>query len=216
MDDPARVARLLLESASTLANTTNARAIVVAADALPELEGVPPRTVLVSRDEEPVPEFEKLFESAHATITVPRVELDRLGQVKLAAIIAISHRIIDLNDDVIFLSGPYKSLIDTLVVMSIGAEYELFDTTDQPELGEHIKRAVFHRVLALALQIGQHGREGKKIGALFVVGDIEHVLEQSKQMILNPFKGYDPRELHQVDLVHRQPVGRRRPRLEGG
>ena len=199
MDDPAGVSRLLLESATTLAQTTNARAIVVYVDALPELEAVPPRTVLVARDEHDLDRIEKFTESNTCTITVPNVTLDRFGQVKLAAIIALSNRIIDLGDTVIFLTGPFRSLTDSIVVMTIGAEYELFDTTEQRSIDEHIKRAVFHRVLSIALALGQHGREGKPIGALLVVGDAKHVLEQSEQMILNPFKGYHEKQRNILD-----------------
>lgn len=199
MDDPAGVSHLLLESATTLAQTTNARAIIVYVDALPQLEAVPPRTVLVARDEHDLNRIEKFTESNPCTITVPNVTLDRFGQVKLAAIIALSNRIIDLGDTVIFLTGPFRSLTDSIVVMTIGAEYELFDTTEQRSIDEHIKRAVFHRVLGIALDLGQHGREGKPIGALLVVGDAKHVLEQSEQMILNPFKGYHEKQRNILD-----------------
>ncbi len=199
MDDPTRVARLLLESAATLAQASNARAIVIAVDALPELDAVPPRTVLVVRDDHDRKRAKHLAESTQATIEVPDVVLDRLGQVKLAAIIALSNRLIDLGDTAIFLTGPFKSLIDTVVVMAIGSEYELFDTTEQPSIDEHIKRAVFHRTLSLALGLGQHGREGKPVGTLLVVGDSRHVLEQSDQMILNPFKGYDEKQRNILD-----------------
>ncbi len=200
MSDASRVARLLLESAATLAQSTNARAIIVYADALPELDAVPPRTVLVTRDNQDERLAERLAKSTSATINVPDVTLDRFGQVKLAAIIALSNRIIDLGNTVIFLTGPFLSLIDSVVVMTIGAEYELFDTTDQPTIDEHIKRAVFHRVLSLALDLGQHGREGRRVGALFVVGATKQVLEYSEQMILNPFKGYEEKHRNILDL----------------
>ncbi len=200
MSDTASVPRLLLESATTLARSTNARAIVIYIDALPDLDAVPPRTILVSRnDEEDRPRIEKLSQSGPKTISVPNVVLDRFGQVKLAAIIALSNRVIDLGDTVIFLTGPFRALIDTAVVMSIGAEYELFDTTEQPSIDEHIKRAVFHRVLSLALNLGQHGREGRRVGALLVIGSAKQVLEHSEQMILNPFKGYDEKQLNILD-----------------
>jgi diadenylate cyclase len=199
MDDPTKVARLLLESATTLAQAVGARAIVVAVDALPEVESVPARTVLVTRDEADRREVRRLAESALALIDVPNVELDRMGQVKLSAIIALSNRVIDLGDTVVFLAGPFRSIIDSLVVMTMGAEYELFDTTEQPDIDEHIKRAVFHRALSLALDLGQHGREGRRVGSLFVVGDYRHVLEQSEQMILNPFKGYPEKDRNILD-----------------
>ncbi len=169
------------------------------ADALPELDAVPPRTVLVTRDEPDLRVAERFADAGATIIEVPNVTLDRFGQVKLAAIIALSNRIIDLGDTVVFLTGPFRSLIDSLVVMSIGAEYELFDTTEQPSIDEHIKRAVFHRVLSLALDLGQHGREGRKIGALLVVGAAKQVMEHSEQMILNPFKGYDEKHRNLLD-----------------
>jgi DNA integrity scanning protein DisA with diadenylate cyclase activity len=199
MNDPTRVARLLLESATTLAKTCHARAILVSIDALPELEAVPEKTILVARDEADRERAERLGPSPQAVVTVPNVELDRMGQVKLAAIIALSNRLIDLNDSAVFLTGPFRSIIDALVVMTIGVEYELFDTTNQPDIDEHIKRAVFHKMLTLALLIGQHGREGQKVGALFVVGDHRRVIEQSEQMIMNPFKGYDERDRNLLD-----------------
>ena len=206
MSDAARVSHLLLESASTLAQSSNARAIVVYADALPQLKAVPARTILVARDEHDLRMTDKFAESHPTTITVPNVTLDRFGQVKLAAIIALSNRIIDLGDTVIFLTGPFRSLIDSVVVMTIGAEYELFDTTEQPQIDEHIKRAVFHRVLSLALHLGQHGREGRRVGALFVVGAAKQVLEHSEQMILNPFKGYDEKHRNILDLAMTETV----------
>ena len=200
MSDGASVPRLLLESATTLAQSTNARAIVVYVDALPDLDAVPPRTILVSRsNEEDERHIERLQQSGTATISVPNVMLDRFGQVKLAAIIALSNRVIDLGDTAIFLTGPFRSLIDSMVVMSIGAEYELFDTTEQPSIDEHIRRAVFHRVLGLALDLGQHGREGRRVGALLVIGSARQVLKHSEQMILNPFKGYDEKQLNILD-----------------
>lgn len=199
MADATKIARLLLEAASTVARVSSARAIVVAIDALPELEAVPVKTILVAREPADHERIGRLDEPPLGVIDVPNVELDRLGQVKLAAVIGLSTRGIDLHDTVVFLTGPYRSIIDSMVVMSLGIEYELFDTTDQPDIDEHIKRAVFHRVLSLALNIGQHGREGKKIGTLLVVGDTRTVLEYTDQMILNPFKGYDEHERNILD-----------------
>lgn len=200
MDDPVQRSRLLLQSADSLSDASDARAIMVAIDALPdEIENLPDRAVLVARDEGDRRLIRRYGIEPTAIIDVPDVELDRLGQVKLAAIIALSNRVLDLGDTVIFLTGPFRSIIDTLVVMSIGSEYELFDTTEQPTIDEHIKRAVFHRVLTLALELGQHGREGRRVGTLLVAGDHAQVLERSEQMILNPFKGYDERERNILD-----------------
>ncbi len=190
MHDAAQLARLLMEAATSVAQSTGARAILTAVDAIPEVDAVPPRTILIVRDGHDHDRAEALAGSALGMIEVPNVELNRIGQVKLAAIMAVSHRMIELTDSAVFLAGPYRALVDSLVVMAIGSEYEMFDSTDQPEIDEHIRRAVFHRVLSIALHLGQHGREGRRVGSLIVVGDSPDVLRQSEQLIMNPFHGY--------------------------
>ncbi len=199
MQDPTLIARHLLESAASLAHASNAGAIIAYIDALPDLAVVPQRMVLIARDDADRGRIEAMSEPPLAALDVPDVTLDRFGQVKLAAIIALSNRVLQIGDVAIFLTGPFRSIIDSLVVMTIGAEYELFDTTEQPEIDEHIKRAVFARALEIALHLGQHGREGRPVGGLIVIGDAAVVLEQSEQMILNPFKGYTEQERNLLD-----------------
>ena len=94
----------------------------------------------------------------------------------------------------VFVTGVKGLGLDTIVVMTVGQEFELLQTVDQPTLTEHIRRAVFHRVLNLATSLAAEGREGKPVGALFVVGDSQEVTKASQQMILNPFHGYPERQ----------------------
>ncbi|NPA76434.1 MAG: hypothetical protein GXN93_01620 [Candidatus Diapherotrites archaeon] len=54
--------------------------------------------------------------------------------------------------------------------------------------------SVIERILTLAEEIRDEGREGRKIGTLFVVGDPGELQQYAKQLILNPFKGYAPEE----------------------
>jgi DNA integrity scanning protein DisA with diadenylate cyclase activity len=53
-----------------------------------------------------------------------------------------------------------------------------------------VRPDVLERVLNIAAELGYEGREGKMVGGLFVVGDSQNVLALSRQLILNPFKGY--------------------------
>lgn len=46
------------------------------------------------------------------------------------------------------------------------------------------------KVVELAVEIAREGREGRKIGTLFVVGDSEAVMERSKPLILDPLLGH--------------------------
>ena len=55
----------------------------------------------------------------------------------------------------------------------------------------HVNTQVLERVITLAVEIAREGREGRKIGTLFVVGDTEAVLEASRPLILDPLAGHD-------------------------
>ncbi len=54
------------------------------------------------------------------------------------------------------------------------------------------------KTLLLAIEIAREGREGKKIGTLFVVGDEENVLARSRNMILDPLFGH-PNNVKRID-----------------
>jgi DNA integrity scanning protein DisA with diadenylate cyclase activity len=57
------------------------------------------------------------------------------------------------------------------------------------------KHALEH-VILLAAEIAREGREGRKIGTLFVVGDTETVLARSRALLLDPLYGHAPELLH--------------------
>jgi diadenylate cyclase len=53
------------------------------------------------------------------------------------------------------------------------------------------------QVVELAVEIAREGREGRKIGTLFVVGDSKAVMERSRPLILDPLFGH-PEEVKRV------------------
>ena len=53
-----------------------------------------------------------------------------------------------------------------------------------------MNRRTWRRVVDLAVEIAREGREGRKIGTLFVVGDSEAVIGHSRPMILDPLAGH--------------------------
>jgi len=50
---------------------------------------------------------------------------------------------------------------------------------------------VLRSVIELALEIAREGREGRKIGTLFVVGEEDSVLRLSHPLILDPLQGHE-------------------------
>jgi DNA integrity scanning protein DisA with diadenylate cyclase activity len=53
-------------------------------------------------------------------------------------------------------------------------------------------------VVQIAVEIAREGREGRKIGTLFVIGDVEDLLAHSRPLILDPLYGHSP-DLLRVD-----------------
>ena len=58
---------------------------------------------------------------------------------------------------------------------------------------------VLEQTVAPAVDIAREGREGRKIGTLFVVGDSEEVLRRSRPMILDPLHGHPDESKHIAD-----------------
>jgi DNA integrity scanning protein DisA with diadenylate cyclase activity len=61
-----------------------------------------------------------------------------------------------------------------------------------------VRRRTLEEVLQLAVEIAREGREGRKIGTLFVVGDVEATLRHSHPLLLDPLYGH-PSELLRVE-----------------
>jgi diadenylate cyclase len=60
------------------------------------------------------------------------------------------------------------------------------------------RRQTVEEVVNLAVELAREGREGRKIGTLFVIGDVETLMEQSRALMLDPLYGH-PDDLLQVE-----------------
>src|SRR5262249_16911811 len=154
-------------------------------------------TILVtrSRAETPPPGFQ-----SHLWVRVPDVSMTRAGQVKTALLVCLARGVLHRADRVICLSGADRSrTLDTLSVFNLGSEPELFSLFDPKSFGGDLAPEVFERVLTVATQLAVEGREGRPVGAVFVLGDSERVLGQSRSLVLNPFQGHPESERNVLD-----------------
>lgn len=62
-----------------------------------------------------------------------------------------------------------------------------------------VNRQTLEELVMLAVEIAREGREGRKIGTMFVLGDVDAVIERSRPLILDPLYGH-PGELLHVSL----------------
>ena len=69
-----------------------------------------------------------------------------------------------------------------------------------------VNTRVLKQVVSLAVEIAREGREGRKIGTLFVVGDSGEVVRRSKPMILDPLQGHPDEHKYVEDPNVRETV----------
>ena len=77
------------------------------------------------------------------------------------------------------------------------------------------RRETLEEVIQLAVEIAREGREGRKIGTLFVVGDVEAVLARSRPLLLDPLYGH-PTELLHVGRPDLRETVKELAQLDGG
>ncbi|MCH8053733.1 MAG: DNA integrity scanning protein DisA nucleotide-binding domain protein [Planctomycetes bacterium] len=199
----------MIDAAIQVAKKVKAKAVLIYVDSLDDVGAVAEkvkkvtRLILVARDEK---DELRSKEHAHTILRVPDLDLTRMAQIKMATLIAFSQRLLSPGEEFVFLVGIKGQTLDTLVTMTVGKEFEIFQTVDQPKLTEHIKRVVFQQVLTIALELAQQGREGKPVGALLVVGDHKEVQKYCQQNIINPFRGYTEKERNILNDVIKETV----------
>ena len=197
--------RSLVRHAHAIAREVGARAILLHADVIEEdedlsnlIRDVDFRVILVSRR----PGFRAPpgWDELCAVVRVPDIPMTRIGQVKVATLVAAAEGLVKKGDRIACLTGIDASgALDTVIVLDLGTEIEMFGILAAEPLPPDVMPAVFERLLILASELGLEGREGRPVGTLFIVGDCERVLAQSRQLVINPFFGYDESERNVLD-----------------
>ena len=75
-------------------------------------------------------------------------------------------------------------------------------------------RMALEEVIELAVEIAREGREGRKIGTLLVVGDVEAVLARSRPLLLDPLYGH-PSEALRIELPELRETVKELAQLDG-
>jgi diadenylate cyclase len=190
--------------AQVLARKVAARAVVLYADAITHddelrqlVRDLDHRTILVTRTRQ------GLLPPDSATCTwvsLPDVYLSRATQLKSALLVCLARKLLRQGDRIIFIGGADRSgVLDTVLVFNVGMLPELFSLADAAAFAGEVLPEVFERVLGLASQLAAEGREGRPVGTLFVVGDSERVLAQSRSLVLNPFLGHPEAQRNILD-----------------
>ncbi|WOO41200.1 PTS sugar transporter subunit IIA [Rubellicoccus peritrichatus] len=150
------------------------------------------KTILVTQSGSEASLDKKSF---NAVIPVRSFSSNRLSQLRSAMLIGLTRGILKHNERICCVGGiPQTNQFDTLVVVDVEREFQSVFTRQADMLPATVKPEVLERVLAIATELSVEGREGRPVGCLFVLGDVAQVKPHIKQLVLNPFYGYDEEE----------------------
>jgi diadenylate cyclase len=176
---------LLLEGPSDwkrIAELTEAagKPVIVAADSMADLEGAAEAGLLpLPLNKEKAPLLERL---QHALLEAAADELIRP------------------NGDVVAVYGGFRQgRFDSISHLQLDERMRRLTARDLQSLESSVPLKTVKAVVDLAVQIGREGREGKPVGAMFVVGDTRRVLEHCSDGGADPFRGYNKRHRYLLD-----------------
>ncbi|MEW6439934.1 MAG: diadenylate cyclase [bacterium] len=199
--------RLLLESAVLLARAEDIRRILILVRETLEnrcldRESLPSKpSILWALDSriqnyEPPAGQDCFYLHLPDTMPLEALELCLQTAVKLERV-KMGERILCLFP----LANPFE--IDSMTSIQLREKAGYISLQKLAKLADSIPVPVLQSVLTVAMEVAREGREGSSVGALFVVGDSQKVLEASKAMIMNPFHGYpeDQRRITDPSLI---------------
>lgn len=116
-------------------------------------------------------------------------------QVSQALLEAIADDLLQSGDRVVALYAVFeRDIIDSMSVVNLAEHLAKLTARDLRRLETQVPLETLRLVVDVAVEIGREGREGKPVGALFVVGNHRKVLAMSHEQVHDPFRGYSQKE----------------------
>lgn len=190
----------MIRHAWQIAHEIGATAILVYVDAVWSTKNMESlirqgKCILAARSGEVIEHLASMKGAEQHIIRVPYMNLTRYSQIKVAAMLALSKGLIGHGDRLICLAGSSEyGILDSLTVLDVGREFEVFSSSNLEMTRRMPFPHVFDRLLTIALELAEEGKEGKPVGTIFVFGDHEEVLRLSSQMVINPFAAVPDQE----------------------
>ncbi|MEX0727887.1 MAG: diadenylate cyclase [Planctomycetaceae bacterium] len=116
-------------------------------------------------------------------------------QLSLALLEAIADDLLRSGDRIVAIYTLYeRDRIDTISVINLAEHLARLTARDLQRLETQVPLETLRTVVDLSVEIGREGREGKPVGALFVVGNHRKVMQLSHEQVHDPFRGYGKKE----------------------
>ena len=131
------------------------------------------------------------------TSLVPLLDEPQTRQTQLsqALLEAIADELVKSGDRIVAMYAVFeRANIDTISLINLQEHLAKLTARDLRRLETTVPLETLRLVVDLAVEIGREGREGKPVGALFVVGNHHKVMKLSHEQVHDPFRGYSRNE----------------------
>ncbi len=146
-------------------------------------------------------------ENGFLTVAVnppPSSPYERLSEALLES---VTEEFLTRGQCVVAMYGSFEpASLDSLSIIRLSDHLARLTTRDLRELNTSIPLETLKLVIHLAVEIAQEGREGKPVGAIFVVGDSRKVLSHTRPLGFDPVRGYSKSEKNLFDPRVREGV----------
>jgi diadenylate cyclase len=143
---------------------------------------------------------ERLRKKGFQAVHIPPYDFSRMEKAKVAIVSGVSAGLLEDGELVLVaVTRTGSRHVDTLMRLKIGQALDEQVPIDTLGLPSEFSSQVVESIVGLALAIGHQGFEGHPIGTIFIVGDSPRVMEQSRQLTINPFQGLPEGERNVMD-----------------
>jgi diadenylate cyclase len=192
----------VLEVAASLQMSTGAQAMLILADGSMDWDRVRQTVPVVIEQIIVAADSLEDLKGAEAAGLYPlplhKEKSPLLERLQHALIEAVADGLVRSDEDVVAVyCGFEHQKLDSISHIRMDDRLRRLTSRDLQRLESSVPLKSLKLVIDLAAQIGREGREGKKVGALFVIGDLNKVLKHCKDSGFDPLRGYK-RELRSI------------------
>lgn len=136
---------------------------------------------------------------------IKKMPFGSLKMVKDLLFTAINKKFLDKGDKVLCVVDEGVGIGYKGVMFVFDIDHILVSIS-RHKLSDKISPEILEVIIDIATELSNEGREGKKIGTAFIVGNKEDIMKYVKQLVLNPFLGYMESKIKVTDPTVRETI----------
>jgi len=194
----------IIKAAIALLNEAGGDAMLLLLDGpsewkrIAELTAAAEKLTIVAADSDA--ELEGAAEAGLRPLALNKEKAPLLERLQHALLEAAADEMIRPNGSVVAVYGGFhQGRFDSISHVQLDERMRRLTARDLQSLESSVPLKTVKAVVDLAVQIGREGREGKPVGAMFVVGDTRRVLEHCSDGGADPYRGYNKKHRYLLD-----------------